>query len=344
MMVKKKVKMIALVVVAIFILIGIILGISMLKEYGSSGVGKGEEVTIEIKQGQGAWDIADTLKEEGLIKYRIVFLLKTRSVGAAAKLHYGTFSLYKGSGLETIIENLTTGGALKEEKMLTIPEGYTIELIAQKVEKEGFCTADEFLAAVEKDYDYWFLDSIPEDADVIYRLQGFLYPDTYAIGQDMTAEDIVEVMLKEFDKKFTKDMKAKADKLGKSIYEVVTEASIIQCETKLDKERVMVAGVIKNRLEKKMRLQIDPTFLYPLTNGLYNIENPTYEHTRLDSPYNTYQNYGLPVGPISSPGLPSLEAALNPTEHEYLYYHTDKTKNDGSHIFTKTYQEHINTQ
>lgn len=343
-MTKKKVKLILLIVLGVLILTGAVLGISMLKEYGSSGLGKGEAVTIEIKQGEGAWEIADTLKEEGLIKYRIVFLLKTKSMGAAGKLHYGTFSLYKDSGLETIIENLITGGALKEEKMLTIPEGYTIELMAQKVEKEGFCSADEFLAAVEKDYDYWFLESIPEDADVIYRLQGFLYPDTYAISEDMDAEDIVDVMLKEFDKKFTKEMKTQTEELDKSIYEVVTEASIIQCETKLDKERVLVAGVIKNRLEQNMRLQIDPTFLYPLTNGLYNIEKPTYEHTRFDSPYNTYQNYGLPVGPISSPGLPSLQAALNPAEHEYLYYHTDTTKNDGSHIFTKTYKEHMNTQ
>lgn len=341
---KKKIRMILLIVLGVLILTGAVLGISMLMEYGSSGLGKGEAVTIEVNQGDGAWEIAGKLKEEGLIKYRAVFYLKARSMGATGKLHYGTFTLYKDTGLETIIESLATGGALKEEKMLTIPEGYTIELMAQKVEQEGFCTANEFLEAVEKDYDYWFLESIPEDADVIYRLQGFLYPDTYAIGEDMTAEDIVEVMLKEFDKKFTDEMKDQADKLGKSVYEVVTEASIIQCETKIDAERVQVAGVIKNRLKKNMRLQIDPTFLYPLTNGLYNIDKPTYEHTRFDSPYNTYQNYGLPVGPISSPGLPSLNAALHPAEHEYLYYHTDKTKNDGSHIFTKTYQEHMNTQ
>ena len=343
---KKKSKIINIVLCilgVLFLVVTFVLG-SIFIEYNSTGEGTKETITIEIEQGFGSWDIADKLKEEGLIQYRIAFYLKARSMGASAKLRYGTFTLHRDAGLQTIIEDLTSGGAQKEEEMFTVPEGYTIEQIAKKLEKEGICSESEFLDAVEKDYDYWFLDEVPEDAQVFYKLQGFLYPETYAISEEMSAEDIVTVMLDEFDKKFTSDMKEKMKAIGKTMFEVVTEASIIERETRVDSERVMVAGVIKNRLKKGMRLQIDPTFLYPITNGLYDIEKSTYEHTQYDSPYNTYRISGLPAGPIANPGLPSLEAALNPVEHDFYYYHTDTDKNDGSHIFTKTYKEHLDTQ
>lgn len=343
---KKKSRIINIVLCVLgvlFLVVAFVVG-SIFIEYNSTGEGTKETVTIKIEQGSGSWDIADQLKEEGLIQYRIAFYLKARSMGASAKLRYGTFTLHREAGLQTIIKDLTSGGAQKEEQMFTVPEGYTIEQIAKKLEKEGICLESEFLQAVEGDYDYWFLDEVPEDAQVFYRLQGFLYPETYAIGEEMSAEDIVTVMLDEFEKKFTSEMKDRMKTLGKTIFEVVTEASIIERETMVDSERPMVAGVIKNRLEIGKRLEIDPTFLYPITKGLYDIEKSNYKHAEYDSPYNTYRVSGLPAGPIANPGLPSLEAALNPAEHEFYYYHTDNQKNDGSHIFTKTYKEHLDTQ
>lgn len=341
---KKKSTKLIKIFFAIVVLILVIVGITMFIEYGSKGEGNGETVTIEIEQGEGMWDIATKLKKEGLINYKLVFCLKAKNMNASSKLRYGKFVLQKESGLETIIEDLISGGAQKEQVMFTVPEGYTIELIAEKLEKENVCTKEAFLQAVEKDYDYWFLESIPEDAEVTYRLQGFLYPETYAISEDMDAEAIVKVMLDEFGKRFTEDMKQKADKLGKTVYEVVIEASIIERETMKESEKVTVAGVIKNRLKKGMRLEMCPTALYPITNGIYDKTTVTYEDTKVDSPYNTYRNKGLPVGPISCPDVSSMEAALNPEEHDYLYYHTDPNKKDGSHIFTKTYQEHKETQ
>ena len=331
------------VLVILFLIVAFIVG-SFFIEYNSRGKGTDETVTIEIEQGEGVWDIASKLQEEDLIQYRIAFYLKARSMGANGKLRYGTFVIHKGAGLQTVIEDLTRGGAQKEEAMFTIPEGYTIEQIAKKLEKEGICTESEFLEAVQQDYDYWFLDEVPEDAQVFYRLQGFLYPETYAISEEMSAEDIVTVMLDQFDKKFTSEMKDKMKTLGKTMFEVVTEASIIERETMVDSERAMVAGVIKNRLAIGKKLEIDPTFLYPITKGLYDIDKSTYKHTEYDSPYNTYKVTGLPAGPIANPGLPSLEAALDPAEHDFYYYHTDTKKNDGSHIFTKTYKEHLDTQ
>lgn len=338
-----KKKIILIVAVLVVCIIGVI-GCTMLVEYNSKGEGTGEMVTIEIEQGEGSWEIATKLQKQGLIKYRTVFLLKSRAMGASAKLRYGTFSIEKGAGLENVIDDLINGGAQKEQVMFTVPEGYTIELIAKKLESEGICSENEFLQAVEKDYDYWFLDAIPSNAQVKYRLQGFLYPETYAISEDMGAEDIVNVMLKQFDQIFTDEMKSKADRLGKNVFEIVTEASIIERETMKSSEKATVAGVIKNRLERGMRLQMCPTALYPITDGIYDKNTVTNADTEVDSPYNTYRYKGLPVGPISSPDVLSLNAVLEPESHDYLYYHTDPNKNDGSHIFTKTYQEHLDTQ
>ena len=341
---KSKRKWIIGIIIGVFIILSIIVGIigfSMYSEYKSRGEGSGEFVTLEIKQGDSSKVIANKLKKAELIKYPTVFQLKVKEMGVGAKLRYGTFSFRKGAGIEYIIENLISGGALKEETLFTVPEGYTIEQIARKLEEENFCTEEDFLEAVQKDYDYWFLESIPEDTNIKYRLQGFLFPSTYAISEDMQAEDIVKVMLNQFNKIFTAEMRETAEKLEKSVYQVVIEASIIEREVVLDEERVMVAGVIKNRLEINMKLEMCPTVLYPLTEGFYDKDKVTNEDTKYDSPYNTYLYEGLPPGPIANPGVASLEAALNPAEHGFFYYHTDNEKKDGSHIFSETYEEHV---
>ena len=320
---KSPVLWIVLGILAVIFIVAGILGAMMLKEYNSTGEGSGKEVEIVVEQGEMTKDIAAKLKDKDLIKYEFIFYLKARAMDAGSKLRYGTFTIKEGSGLETIIEILTSGGAQKEEAMFTVPEGYTIVQIAQKLESEGFCTGEEFLSAVDNDYDYWFLKDIPESSDVYYRLEGFLYPETYAIADDMTAEDIVNKMLKQFESLFTQEMADQAASLGKSIYQVVTEASLIEKETAIESEKVTIAGVIKNRLDKGMLLQIDPTFLYPLTEGRYDITDVKGSHTKHDSPYNTYIYPGLPPGPIANPDITCIKAALNPEVHEYLYYHTE---------------------
>lgn len=342
---KKKKRSILPMIILILFLLAAAWVVLLFAEVKSEKDTEGNGVTVEIPKGAGQKQIAKLLKEKGLIGNELAFYLKVREMSAGNQLKYGTFELNDGYSLKTIIQKLVTEGAKKEGNWFTVPEGYTIEKIALKLEEEGQCTAEEFLEAVEKeDYNYWFLESIPEDADVKYRLQGFLFPDTYDLGEKVTAEGIVRTMLDQFGVQYTKGMDEQAKAMGRTTYEIVTEASMIERETSYDAERAKIAGVIENRLAQNMRLQIDPTFLYPLTDGLYNKSSATYEDTRTDSPYNTYTNYGFPVGPICSPGLPSIEAALNPESHTYLFYHTDTTKNDGSHIFTETYEEHLETQ
>lgn len=341
---KKKRSIVPMIILVLFIL-ALAWVVLLFTEIKSEKDKEGDTVTIEIPKGAGQKEIAKILKENGLIGNEIAFYLKVREMSAGSQLKYGTFELNDGYSLKTLIQKLVTEGAKKEGNWFTVPEGYTIEKIALKLEEEGHCTAEEFLEAVEQDnYNYWFLESIPEDADVKYRLQGFLFPDTYDLGETVTAEGVVRTMLDQFGVQYTRGMDEQAKATGRTTYEIITEASMIERETSYDAERATIAGVIENRLAQHMRLQIDPTFLYPLTDGMYDKPSSTYEDTRTDSPYNTYTNYGFPVGPICSPGLSSIEAALNPESHTYLFYHTDTTKNDGSHIFTETYEEHLETQ
>lgn len=340
---KKKFKMIPFLICLVIVFAALWMCL-LFFEFQNTKDREGKEVTIEIEQGERIQEIGQKLKEAGLIKHKLAFYLKIKAMNVAGKLRYGTFTLREGSSLSTIITNLTKGGAQKEGVWFTVPEGFTIEKMAVKLEKEGICKKDDFLQAVEEDYDYWFLESVPKEGDFVYRLQGFLFPDTYEIGEDMTAKDIVRTMLDQFGAQYTKEMDQQAKKSGKTTFEIVTEASIIERETEVEEERPVIAGVIENRLKANMPLQMCPTVLYPLTNGLYDVTTVTYEDTKLDSPYNTYQNKGLPPGPISCPGLPCLKAALNPESHSYYFYHTNEEKKDGSHIFTETYQEHVQTQ
>ena len=191
--------------------------------------------------------------------------------------------------------------------------------------------------------DFEYLADIPAGANVKYKVQGFLFPATYDIYENTTAESLVSWMLQTFDNYYTKDLRDRAEELGYTAYEVVTRASIVEREAKVDEERPIIAGVINNRLKADMPLQMCPTVLYPLTDGMYDKSQVLYEDLDLDSPYNTYKNPGLPVGPICNPGIACIDAVLYPTEHNYMYYHVgDETA--GTHIFTETYEEHVDTQ
>lgn len=296
-------------------------------------------VSITIPEGTSTVEIADILKENGVISSKSLFLLNLRLSEYSGKLQYGTFKLDTGDSMKEIIKTLATKGAKKNTVTLTVPEGYSIEKIKEKVCDLGICTDTEFEKALKKDYDYDFLKAIPKNTDVNYRLQGFLYPSTYEFYSDASAETVIDTMLAEFEKQIAK-ISADNDKL----FETVIKASLIEREAKIDSERSIIAGVINNRLNIDMPLQIDATVAYVISNGLYNADRVYYKDLQNNSLYNTYKYKGLPAGPICSPGINSLKAALSPSQHNYLYYHTDTKKNDGSHIFTETYEEHTSTQ
>lgn len=293
-------------------------------------------VSVTIPQGTSSTKIAEILKDNDVIESKFLFLARLTLSKYNGKLQYGTFKFDKNDSLGEIIEILATKGAKKTTTTLTIPEGYSVERIKARVVDMGLCTDSEFEAALKKDYDYPFLNSVPKNSNIRYKLQGFLYPSTYEFYSDATAETVIKTMLNEFEKQ-TKDLNI-AD-----YYKTITCASLVEREAKLDNEREIISGVIHNRIRENIPLQIDASVVYAISDGMYDVDRVFYKDLEVNSLYNTYKYAGLPVGPICSPGIKSIKAALYPTNHKYLYYHTDTQKNDGSHIFTETFTEHQNT-
>lgn len=300
---------------------------------------KDAEVTIE--EGSGSRDIARTLKQEGVIGSEAAFLVRLKFSDYAGKLQYGTYEISKGMKLEELFEMLATQGAKENTINLTVPEGYTAEMIGDRLEKEGVCSKKDFLEAVstKEGYDFSWLDEIKEKKGKKYILQGYLYPDTYNIYKTAQPKEIVKMMLANFEKHY-QELGEMGDR---SMDELVILASVIERETSVPKERSIIAGVMENRIKKGMRLQVDPTALYPLTDGMYNKEKVSYQDLKIDSPYNTYLNPGLPIGPICNPSIDCIKAAASPEKHDYFYYHT-KSAGSEEHDFFRTYKEHMDSQ
>lgn len=315
-------------------------------EYTSTDTVEGEDVIVTIPEGASAEEIANILKEKGLIEYPKAFVKRLQESEYRGSLKSGTFTL--NTGMNTLDMMAAMSPAYEEIlpiDQLVIPEGFTIEMIAARCEEQGICSSEDFLRAVSSvtSSDFEYMSDIPAGIPVKYKLQGYIFPATYDIYEDTTAESLVDWMLDTFDAYYTDDMKARAEELGYTSFDVVTRASIIEREAKVATERATIAGVINNRLQADMNLQMCPTVLYPLTDGMYDQSQVYYEDLELDSDYNTYLNPGLPVGPICNPGLDCMNAVLYPEVHSYFYYHVDDEE-AGTHIFTETYEEHIDTQ
>lgn len=328
-------------IVIIFVLIILaIVAMPYISELIDTKSEEGTPVTVVIPEGASTQQIGEILKENGLIKSVNIFKLRAYRSENGSKMNYGTFTLSDGMCIPDIIDALAGTYSIRPTVTFTVPEGFSVQQIAKRSEELGICTKEEFLAALDDDYDYAFLDKIPEAEGRDYKLQGFLYPETYEFYLDAEPYDIIDKMLSQFEK----ELKEAGIKANDKLYEAVTLASLLEREAMLESEMPIIAGVVYNRMEIGMRLQIDASVQYVVSKGEYNVNRITYSDLEIDSPYNTYKITGLPVGPISSVSITALEAALNPDRHDYLYYHTDTKKNDGSHIFTKTYEEHLATQ
>lgn len=295
-------------------------------------------IEVEIPEGSSTEKIANILKDKGLIRSVTHFRIMSKLSEYDGKYQHGMFSLSKNMNQDSIMQELMKKTANKDTIRITIPEGYTIKQIGEKLEKEGVVTAQEFIEAADsKNYKYDFIEQIPDREG---RLQGYLFPNTYEIYKNSDAEQIVDLLLSEFDKVFTKEYKARAQELGMSIDEIVTMASIIEREVKSGKERSKVAGVIYNRLKIGMKLEMCSTVIYALDKPRdFSKDKLLYSDLEIESPYNTYLYSGLPKGPIANPGKASLEAALYPEEHDYLFF-VLVNEETGEHEFNKTLEGH----
>ncbi|MBO5388048.1 MAG: endolytic transglycosylase MltG [Lachnospiraceae bacterium] len=307
---------------------------------------EGLDVVVTIPEGASAKEIAAILEQKGLIKYPKAFVKRLQNSEYRGNLKSGTYTL--NTGMNTL-EMMAVMSPEYEEILaidqLVVPEGFTIEMIAARCEEQGICSSEEFLREVSSvtSANFEYLNDVPAGIPVKYKLQGYIFPATYDIYEDTTAKSLVRWMLDTFDNYYTEDMKARAEELGYSSFDVVTRASIVEREAKVASERAVIAGVINNRLNSGMNLEMCPTVLYPLTDGMYDQSQVLYEDLSIESEYNTYLNSGLPVGPICNPGVDCINAVLYPEDHGYYFYHVDD-EDAGTHIFTETYEEHIDTQ
>ena len=299
-----------------------------------AGVGSTKEpVTLTIPSGSNSFQIAQTLKENDLIQSKVFFV--GYSVLTGKKYHAGEHTV-EGGGYGTIAESLTQATALKSVRV-TIKEGSELHEIAELLEEQGLTTQEDFYDAADPaKYDYWFLKEIPDRDN---PLEGYLFPDTYEFSMTEGAESIINKMLANFDRKITQERIDQAKARDMTLDEIIIMASIVEREAAVKSEFPIVAGVFYNRIEgvgeSNGLLESCATVQYILKE-----RKPVLSvaDTQIQSPYNTYLNKGLPIGPIASPGLDAIDAALNPAETDYLYF---VAGGDGTHYFAKTYQQHL---
>jgi len=289
-------------------------------------------VVVEIKKGMGLEAIAGELKEKGLIRNKKAFSLYLRYRGLASSLKAGTYALTKSMSLPEIVQTLVEGKSLTFK--ITIPEGYNVVKIAKLLASYGYKEKKVLELCKNPPSDFPYLKEIPDK--VQFKLEGYLFPATYEISYNDNEDKIIEKMLKKFNTVVEKEnLRGEAKKRGLTLHQLLTIASMIELEAKKMSERPLIAGVIYNRLQKGMLLELCPTVEYAL--GRHKLRLSAAD-LKIESPYNTYKYRGLPPGPIASPGLSAIKAALNPAKHDYLFY---VARPDGYHAFSRTYQEHL---
>ncbi len=289
-----------------------------------------QEIIVDIPEGAGSSMVAELLEDNGIIKYPAIFKLCSRLGAYDGRYQPGTVTISPMMSYNDILGAIVVSE--RDSIKVTIPEGYTIKQIAEVLSEAGVATSDEFYAALNPDsYDYRFLKDLPQRDN---RMEGYLFPATYDIAPGMSAQEIVNLMLKTFDECFTDGYYARAKERNMTVDQVVTLASVIERETNADTERAKVAGVFYNRLKDNMPLQSCATVQYVLGE---NKPVLSIEDTQIDSPYNTYKFTGLPIGPIASPGADCIKAVLYPEDTDAYYFCLGK---NGEHIFSRTYEEH----
>jgi len=287
------------------------------------------ETFVEIPSGAGSRAIGDRLIAAGIVRDSLTYRVALWQSGHARTLKAGEYRFDREMTPLEVLDKIARGDVFLLN--LTFREGLTIAEMAQVFETHGFGPGKSFIAAASD-------ASLVHDVDSAARdLEGYLFPDTYALPRGADASRVVRAMVDRFEQVLTPEMRKAAEARGLTVRQLVTLASIVEKETAKPEERPLVAAVYSNRLKIGMGLQCDPTVIYALQRaGRYN-GNLRRDDLLFDSPYNTYRYPGLPPGPIAAPGKGSLEAAAAPADVEFVYF---VSRNDGSHEFARTLEEH----
>lgn len=319
----------AMLAAVIIVIVCVFAGI-LLKD--STGIDMTEATArVEIADGDGMDITAANLKAGEIIKYPSLFKLYAKLGGYENSIQPGAATITNHMSYNEILELLITPN--RETTKVVIPEGYEIKQIAERLCELGLVTWNDFYAALNpSDYDYRFLQGIPEREN---KLEGYLFPATYEIPAGMSAHDIIDLMLAAFDNQFAEEYYTQAAQYNMTVDQIITMASIVERETDAESERAKVAGVFYNRINSGMKLQSCATVQYILGERKPVL---TIADTQIDSPYNTYLHGGFPLGPICNPGIECIKAALYPEVTDAYYFVLGK---NGQHVFSHTYEEHL---
>lgn len=298
-------------------------------QYGSNT----SEQVFRLSKGENAWVVSGNLESQGLVKSRFGFLYALARQKKLNSLVAGEYRLSGSLSAQDIVVRLSTGQVIPLDIKLTFPEGFTIAQIADRLTEAGLPGKDVLSMAISPE-DHWrsdfsFLAELPKQAS----LEGFLFPDTYRFDRKADAASIIKIFLSNFERKAYPLLRAKTEK---EAYESLILASIVETEVRSDHDRALVADLFLRRLAEEHPLQSDATIQYIL--GKNKVQH-SFEETRVNSPYNTYVNKGLPPGPVSNPGISAIQAVLNPIRNPYFYFLSDPKT--GETIFSTTFEEHV---
>jgi UPF0755 protein len=321
----KKTLIITLCVVCVGVFIA---GAYLYVKLYTSADSSGKPALFLVERGSSFNAIARKLVKDGFLKETKGISIAASLKGAHKKIKAGEYELSPAMSPVALL-NVLVKGRIKSYS-ITFPEGFNIKDIAALLEEKGFGKKGDF---IERAMDKEFATSFGLKGKT---LEGYLFPDTYSFTKGATAEDIIRKMVATFKAVYEREFRAEAEKKGMTTTKLVTLASIIEKETGRLVEMPIISAVFRNRLRKRIRLGSDPTVIYGVKNFNGNL---TKKHLLTRTPYNTYRNYGLPPGPIASPGRAALKAALNPADVSYLYF---VSRNDGTHKFSNTLREHNN--
>lgn len=289
---------------------------------------------VRIAEGMTTAEIADMLNERQLVKNTSAFRMEARLMGSAEKLQAGVYQLEGGLSNREIIGVLSKGKV--QFLSFTLPEGFTVVRTAEKIEIEGLGSAKKFMDAAKRYAPYYYMRT--NDPNVRYTAEGFIFPATYELSADITEVQLLEKMVEQFNSEMKKeDIFEAAHRQMMSLRDVINIASMVEKEAVFPEEQPRIAGVFLKRLEIGMPIQSDTTIQYILGGKQRDII--TFKDIEIEDPYNTYQNIGLPPGPIACPGMKAIKSVLNPERTDYLYFVAEK---DGHHRFGTTYIEHQN--
>ncbi|WP_232695521.1 endolytic transglycosylase MltG [Brevibacillus daliensis] len=295
------------------------------------------EIEVEIPSGSSLSSIANKLEEKGVIKNATVFSYYVRYEGTGATLKAGTYQFSGSPTVSSLIDTLSKGSKA-EVVRFTIPEGWNVTQIAQGLAEKGLIDREKFLKEVnEGDFSQFdFVSAIPKKEGRKYRLEGYLFPETYEVKKGADEHEIILTMLRQFEKEWKPEWNEELKKRNMTPDDAVNLASIVEREVVNDKERPTVAGIFYNRIRDNWKLQSCATVQFVLGKQRDVI---TFKDLEVESPYNTYIHEGLPPGPIASPGRASLDAVAKPEQNDYFFF---VTKKDGTqeHYFSKTFAEH----